>query len=201
MRRLLILSVLLGALGVTPIASVDAQETTQSSAPTDVVPSVVPVTPETLPPDVPPRPWPPQLPVAPSAQASEPATAAAIPVAPPVIKPSASWRNLAQQLRASDQAACRTINGTYDAAFMALLTSLPRFNLRAEVVNSDAGELLASSTDGINSHKIVFVIYEMPAGTVNIKAAPLAGYKQMNASTLKTMLQALNPPAPAKGTL
>jgi hypothetical protein len=125
-------------------------------------------------------------------------TPAELPFAP--VKPPLAWRARAQDLNSDNQAPCRVVSGSSDEVTMSLLSSLPQFNLKLAVLNSDAGELLAVSTDPNNSQKLVFTINEMPEGTVTIKGAALPGNTQ-GTTLVQTILQTLNTTATRRGTL
>jgi len=115
-------------------------------------------------------------------------------------KPPLSWRAKAMELNSDSQAPCRVVPGSSDEVTMSLLSSLPQFNLKVAVLNSDAGELLAVSTDPNNKQKVVFTINEMPEGTVTIKGVALPVNSQ-GTSLVQAILQALNTTATRRGTL
>jgi hypothetical protein len=175
------------ALTILLLGAVAAEAQSAPAVAPDADPLPVPVLEDVIPPPVPERP----LPLPPAAGSL------AAPVLP---KPALAWRAKAQELRTDEQAACRVVNGSYDAALMALVACLPQFGLRLESLNSDAGELLAGNIDGANPYKLIFVINEMPPDTVTIKAAPLSGPKS-SAAVAQNVLRSLNPSIASRGTL
>jgi hypothetical protein len=95
-------------------------------------------------------------------------------------KESLAWRACAHRLRSSNSAQQQTLASTYDAAVMNLISALSASGLRVQTLNSKAGELLAVPTDGRSAQKYVFVVSEMPPGTVTIKGTTLLPTKQQN---------------------
>lgn len=117
-----------------------------------------------FPPDVPPRP--PLIAIPKEiTEASEP-TFAQSPHKPPL-----SWRARAHKLKLARNAQQITLESNYDAAIMSLIGSLSQSGLRIDTLNSKAGEVLALPADNRTNHKFIFVLSEMPPGTVTIKGA------------------------------
>lgn len=75
---------------------------------------------------------------------------------------------------------------------MSLLTALPAQSLRAEVLNSKAGELLAAPADTRSHDRYVFTICETEPGSVMLKGIPLNKGKQGD-DLVQTILRGLVP--------
>jgi hypothetical protein len=155
-----------------------------------VVDSPVPATSEVIPPPVPDRP-PLATPVnpAPSPSPDGPALIA------PIVKPALAWRARAQDLKTNEQAQSRSFCAAYDDVLLALISSLPKFNLRVDVLNSDSGELLACTAEPDSQQRIIFAITEMPPGNVIVKASAFGSSKQLP-TLIQNVMQSLtvNPP-------
>jgi hypothetical protein len=163
MQRIL----LLVCFAFFPIAAW-AQDSAQTAAP------VAPIAPVVLPPEVPPRPPLVAVPQSPNIGMPMPA--------PTPGKESLAWRARAHQLRLSNNAQQQQIAATYDAAIMTLISALSQSGMRVQTLNSKAGEVLAVPLDGRPSPKLVFVVAEMPPGTVTIKGAAVGNSKTAPAS-------------------
>ncbi len=154
---------------------------------------IVPTTPTVLPPELMERP-----PLAPSTQSPNYTDQTRLSTSEH--KPSLSWRARAHKLKQSPAAKQRTVASKYDAAIVTLIGTLPQFGLRVEMLNSKAGELLALPIDPNNHQKYIFVLSEMPPGTVTIKVAPWSQSKASNAM-IEAILQSLEQSTPTKGGL
>lgn len=153
---------LFAAFAFVPTAAL-AQDTTDLPTP------VAPIAPVVLPPEVPPRPPLVAIPVSastPSAVASQLSA-----------KEPLAWRARAHQLRLSNTAQQQQFATNYDSAIMTLLSALSQSGMRVQTLNSKAGEILAVPIDGKSAPKLVFVLAEMPPGTVTIKAAATGNSK------------------------
>lgn len=144
--------------------------------------TAVPIAPVVMPPDVPPRPplvaIPPGTPIP-----------AGLPNNSP-IRESLAWRAKAHKLRISPAASQQTLNTNYDAAIMTLISALSQSGLRVHTLNSKAGELLAVPVDTRSTQRYVFVVSEMPPGTVTIKGTAWSQSKT-SAATLDAVFQSL----------
>jgi len=172
MKRLLVIFLL--AASSCPALSQPTSDESQ-------VTPVMPITPVVLPPDVPPRP--PLIAVPPTVADMNVSTQ-------PMQKESLAWRARAHKLRLSNTAAQQILSTNYDAAIMTLIGALSQCGLRVQTLNSKAGELLAVPIDVKTTQKYIFVIAEMPPGTVTIKAT---SWSQTNnaAALIDTILQSL----------
>lgn len=152
---------------------------------------IVPSTPTVLPPELIPRP--PLAPVSPEASFNEQSRQSSGGHKPPL-----SWRARAHKLKLSSTGQQRTIYAKYDAAIVTLIGTLSQFGLRVEMLNSKAGELLALPIDAKSNQRYIFVLCEMPPGTVTIKAA---AWSQSKTSTtlIETILLAIEKSTALKG--
>jgi hypothetical protein len=173
------LLLLFAVSGFPAIAQQAADDAMPPTAP------AIPVTPTVSPPEVPARP--PLIAVPQSAPVP-----AALPLNAPV-KESLAWRARAHKLRVTNGGLQQQISATYDAAIMTLISALSQSGLRVQTLNSKAGELLAMPVDTRSTQKYVFVVTEMPPGTVTIKATPWSQSKTA-AVTLESVFQALRGP-------
>ncbi len=115
----------------------------------------------------------------------------AVPIAPPgstkPSKPSLAWRQKATRLSldkfksgnaATTSPFLRSFDSSYSDCLMALAASCASNGFKVEYINSNAGEILASSFEGQN--RLVFVVWEQVDGKTYINAAIDRG----NASSL-----------------
>lgn len=91
------------------------------------------------------------------------------------LKPSLSWRQKASRLAAakfktalSEGPLLRSFAANYSDTLMALVASCANLSFQVQSLNSNAGEILASSPD--NQIRLIFAVWEQPAGKTWVAA-------------------------------
>jgi hypothetical protein len=150
-----------------PVDPNDISQSSVSDKPSSSDDQVIPKTQDPLPPVLPERvvPAPPVIP-GPSLSTSVP------------YKASLAWRQKAARISQDKQklmsagtqsALLRSFDSSYSDCLMALAGACANNGFKVEYINSNAGEILASSADG--QQRLVFVVWEKQEGKTWVNAA------------------------------
>lgn len=125
-------------------------------------------------------------------------------------KPPLAWRAKAQKIAMEKYRSteaeittgplCRCVDGSYLDTMQAVITACNKNNFKVSNAYKTAGEILANDINDPNS-RIVFAVWEKPAGKTWVKAGVEKGNASLLSKTLVTILDTISSDPAPKGKL